>query len=181
MNEIEMKLKVDDLNAIKKVLESKGCVLSETKHQIDTVFLEKNAQDFNIKTGMIVLRIRTIGDKNLITLKQRKENIIESKEIEFFISDSAKCKQLFETLGYKEMVTIDKKRTTTKYKNFNICLDEVLNLGSFVEIEIVTDEENKSDYYESEILKVCSDLGIDVQNRINSHYDTMLYELKNNH
>ena len=156
-------------------------MLSEIEHQIDTVFLENSVQDFNIKTGMIVLRIRTIDDKSLITLKQRKENIIESKEVEFSIGDSIKCKQLIETLGYKEMVTIDKERTTIKYKNFNICLDEVLELGNFVEIEIVTDEENKADYYEDEILKLCGELGIDTQNRVNSHYDTMLYELKNNY
>lgn len=177
MNEIEIKIKLDNKFEVIEKLKQEGCEFSNVKHQIDTVFLENSAKDFDIKPGMIVLRIRTIGDKNLITLKQRKEKVMESKEIEFEVSDRNLCKDLITTLGYKEMVTIDKKRIETKYKGFNICIDDVDKLGSFIEIEVLTDENGKSDYYENQMLELCKELGIDPNNRINSHYDTMLYNL----
>ena len=180
MNEIEIKVKIDDKDHIIRELEKQGCKFSDEKHQIDTIFLDKSAKDFNIKPGMIVLRIRTIGDKHLITLKQRGVQSIESKEIEFGVSDSSLCKELIENLGYKEMVTVDKKRITTKYKGYNICIDEVKDLGCFIEIEILTSEQGKASYYEQEMLNLCSEFGIDSKNQINSHYDTMIYNLNKN-
>lgn len=180
MNEIEIKIKIDDKNHIIKELEKRGCKFSDEKHQIDTVFFDKNAENFNVKPGMIVLRIRTISDKHFITLKQRGVQSIESKEIEFGVSDSSLCKALIETLGYKEMVTVDKKRITTKYKDYNICIDEVKRLGYFIEIEILTPEKGKATYYEQEMLNLCSELGIDSKKQISSHYDTMIYNLDKN-
>ena len=178
MNEIEIKVKVDNENNLMKKLEECKCKLSESKKQVDTIFLENNAKDFNIVTGMIVMRIRQVDDKNIITLKQRKEKVMESKEIEFFVSDYGACKDLIQTLGYKEMVTVEKERITTKYKDFNICIDKVKHLGLFAEIEIVTPDINMANYYEKEMQKVCGELGLNIDNRINSHYDTMVYEQK---
>ena len=134
--------------------------------------------DFDIKPGMIVLRTRTVGDKHLLTLKKRGTKSIESKEIEFAVSDCNLCKELIRTLGYKEMVTVDKKRITTQYKDYNICIDEVKGLGSFIEIEILTDEQDKTSYYEQKMLELCLKLRINVDNKIDSHYDTMVYRLK---
>ena len=177
MNEIEIKVKLDNKDEVVEMFKKEGCTFSDVKHQVDTVFLENSVKDFNIKPGMIVLRIRTIGNKNLITLKQRKEKTMESKEIEFGVDNRELCKDLITTLGYKEMVTIDKKRIETKYDNFNICIDDVDKLGSFIEIEILTSEEGMANYYEEKMIELCRKFGIDPNNRINSHYDTMLYNL----
>ena len=76
------------------------------------------------------------------------------------------------------MVTVDKKRITTQYKDYNICIDEVKGLGNFIEIEILTDEQDKTSYYEQKMLELCLELGINVDNKIDSHYDTMVYRLK---
>ena len=67
--------------------------------------------------------------------------------------------------------------TRIKYKQFNICIDEVKRLGQFIEIEIVTHEQDKTDYYEKEIIKISQELGINTDNRINSFYDNMIHEL----
>jgi predicted adenylyl cyclase CyaB len=40
-------------------------------------------------------------------------------------------------LDFEEAFVITKNRTEFKYKNFEICLDEVESLGNFVEIEYV--------------------------------------------
>lgn len=56
-------------------------------------------------------------------------------------------------------------------------MDEVERLGFFVELELVIEEENDYDY-EKQLLDLAKELGIDIDNRINSHYDTMISELK---
>ena len=64
------------------------------------------------------------------------------------------------------MVTIDKKRIETKYNDFNICIDDVEKLGSFIEIEIVTSEEGMANYYEEKMIDLCRKFGIDSNNRL---------------
>lgn len=56
-------------------------------------------------------------------------------------------------------------------------MDEVKRLGSFIEIEIITNEIDNTEYYEQEIIKAASELGIDPNNRINNFYDVMINEL----
>ena len=178
MNEIEIKVKIDDKDHIIRELEKQGCKFSDEKHQIDTIFLDKSAKDFNIKPGMIVLRIRTIGDKHLITLKQRGVQSIESKEIEFGVSDSSLCKELIENLGYKEMVTVDKKRITTKYKGYNICIDEVKDLGCFIEIEIY-DKNIPINEANQLLLNLVKELNLDITRRNLKGYSYLMYDKLN--
>lgn len=176
MQEIEMKFKVDNITKLKEKLKELNCNFSKVLNQKDTIFV----QDINNTTvgeGSIFIRIRSVNDKVELCLKKRTKKIMESKEIEFEVSDFDKAYDFVKTLGLTKWVTVEKKRIATKYKEFNICIDEVTRLGKFVEIEIVTAEENKTDYYENEIVKVCKELNINTDNRINSHYDTMIDEL----
>ena len=106
--------------------------------------------------------------------------MLDNKEIEFEGSDFEGAKDLLEVLGFSVWVTVEKERIETKYQDFNICLDRVKYLGDFIEIEIITKEENKSEFYEKKILEVAEKLGIKPEQRINKLYDIMMSELKNN-
>ncbi len=99
---------------------------------------------------------------------------MQSKEIEFGISDIDKAYDFLETIGFKEWVTVEKKRIETAYKEFNICIDHVKRLGDFIEIEILSEEENQTEFYEKKILSIAKELGIPIENRINNYYDSMI-------
>jgi hypothetical protein len=43
-------------------------------------------------------------------------------------------------LNFKEVVRVVKKRKKTHYKDYEICLDEIENLGTFIEIEKIGNE-----------------------------------------
>lgn len=79
-------------------------------------------------------------------------------------------------LGFKEWVQVNKKRQYSKYQDYNICIDEVEKLGTFIEIELLVNEQNDINY-EEQLLSVAKEIGLDINNRINSHYDTMVSEL----
>ena len=179
MQEMEIKFKVDNLDLIKEKLEAFGCDFSELLDQKDTIFAV-DVNDTAWDGKKVFTRIRVKNGKNILTLKKQTSNRFDNKEIEFEVSDFEGAKDLLEVLGFSVWVTVEKERIETKYQDFNICLDRVKYLGDFIEIEIITKEENKSEFYEKKILEVAEKLGIKPEQRINKLYDIMMSELKNN-
>lgn len=101
---------------------------------------------------------------------------MESEEIEFEVSSYEKANAFLLALGYKPWVEVNKKRRYSKYQDCNICIDEVERLGSFIELEFLVEDSNIENY-EEKLLEIDKILNIDTNNRINSHYDTMISEL----
>lgn len=177
MQEIEIKFRVDNLDIIKDKLKQEGCILSEELYQKDTVFVP-TLSDTSNGEGKMFVRVRNVNGKSELNLKKQSSSIIQSKEIEFEVSNYDSAYDFLETIGLHKWVTVEKKRITTKYKDFNICIDEVKRLGNFIEIEILTNEEDRTEYYEKIILECAECLGIDINNRINSFYDAMMRALE---
>ncbi|MDO4283567.1 MAG: class IV adenylate cyclase [Clostridia bacterium] len=175
MQEIEIKFKIENVEHVKEKLRSAGCQLSEELHQKDTVFVS-DLSDTKSDEGKIFTRIRSVNGVNELNLKKQSKDLINSKEIEFEVSDYDKVYDFLNTLGLKKWVTVEKIRVTGVYQGFNICIDNVKYLGNFIEIEMVTEDENIK-LYEEKILEIALELGIDINHRVNSHYDTMLNEL----
>ena len=176
MQEIEIKFRVEDVEKVKNILLSEGCHFSEELNQKDTIFVPDLNHTENGE-GKVFVRIRKVNNKTILTLKEQTARIMESKEIEFEVGSFEKAYDFLELLGLAKWVTVEKKRVETTYKNYNICIDSVNRLGDFVEIEIVTEDTEHTDFYEQEILGLASMLSIDVNNRINNFYDTMIHEL----
>ena len=178
MKEIELKFQVKSLRPIVTSLKKEGCVLSKILDQKDTVFVpDKNNTDSC--EGSVWLRVREENKKVELNYKKQGNKKMSSKEIEFKVDSSDKAKEFLDELGFEKWVVVHKKRRTTKYKKYNICLDEVVGLGFFVEIELLVPEDDNNDY-EEELHSIAYSLNISRGNRINSHYDTMIKELEDN-
>jgi predicted adenylyl cyclase CyaB len=181
MNEIELKFKVDNKDKIIEYLIKNGCIMTSPVIQDDTIFLPHDENTFPVIPGTSVIRIRNTNNKKYeIALKRKKVKRIEALEIEFEVSNPNEVHKFIECLNFDEVVNVHKTRIETDYKDFHICFDEVKKLGSFIEIEIITDEEDKTDYYESKILAIAKELNINVDDRVNSRYDTLMYNLEHN-
>lgn len=176
MREIELKFKVEDLDKFIKKIEELGCLVGNTIIQNDTIYVA-NLNNVESTEGSIWLRVRELNDKIELNYKKQSKKKSESQEIEFEVSDYEKANEFLKALGYKEWVRVNKKRRYAKYQDINICIDEVERLGSFVELEYLIAEENNHDY-EAELLNIAKELGINPNNIINSHYDTMISELE---
>jgi len=176
MREIELKFKVDDMNDLLAKLRDMDCEVSEILSQNDTIYVSDLAHVESVE-GSIWLRVRKENEKVELNLKKQSARIQESKEIEFEVSSYEKANQLLETLGYQKWVVVNKKRRYSKYLNYNLCIDEVERLGSFLEIELLVDEEDKKDYI-SDLLEIAKTFELTEDNIVNSHYDTMISQLE---
>lgn len=176
MREIELKFKVKNLNEIIKFLEDRNCQISSINYQCDTIYVS-DLDNTESKEGSVWLRVRKTNDKIELNYKKQSAKKMESEEIEFEVDSYEKANSFLKALGFKEWVQVNKKRRYSKYKDCNICIDEVEKLGFFVELELLIEEENDCDY-EKQLLDLARELRLDISNRINIHYDTMISKLK---
>lgn len=175
MREIELKFKIENIERILTFLEKQGCEISPMNYQYDTIYV-KDLNHVESTEGSIWLRVRKTNDKIELNYKKQSAKKMESEEIEFEVSSYEKANSFLKALGFQEWVQVNKKRRYTKYQDYNICIDEVERLGTFMEIELLIEDQTNEDY-EEKILNVAKEMGIDILNRINSHYDTMISEL----
>ena len=87
--------------------------------------------------------------------------------------------EILKLLKWKETVLVDKKRIKASFKDMEIVLDNVKNLGEFIEVEkIVTHED--VEYRKSiqiELFAFLNTLGVsETDHIVNGKYDIMLYE-----
>lgn len=84
-----------------------------------------------------VLRLRKIGDKTLLTYKERLHNDSDIKhriEHETTVSDVDEMENIIGRLGYKLSVVYEKHRKTWHFRDVEVVLDE-LPFGLYMEIE----------------------------------------------
>jgi len=179
MFEVEVKVKVDDIEAFKAKINDLKCNFDEPLVQTDRIFVENGVKGFNIPFGSPVLRIRTENNKSIFTYKQKTNDIRGTIEHETVIDNFEEMISILTLLGFKEHVTVNKKRVYAKYDNFNICIDDVELLGSFVEIEIMANEDEKEEKYNN-ILAFIKTLGLNEENIVKYKYDEMVYNIVNN-
>lgn len=60
---------------------------------------------------------------------------VSCDEFETKIGNIEALRKLFESLNFKELVTVEKNRSIWNYKDTEIAIDEVKELGNFIEIE----------------------------------------------
>lgn len=174
--EIEVKAKAGNLKEIKTKLEALGCTFTEPIVQEDVIFVNYSGDFSDFKPGQNFLRIRKAKGKILFTLKQSVKNELDSIEKETEIADAEEMRGAIELMGYHEAVQVHKTRTKTKHNGWEICLDEVKGLGSFIEVESITDED--ADKVQEELFAFLQTLGVSRDDRVLNGYDTLVY-LKN--
>lgn len=173
--EIEVKARVLDLTELTKKLEGLRVSLSEPIIQNDETFVDQNYGDYaKFQPGKNVLRIRENNGKFIFTLKQPQSNELDCFERETEINDPKEFKEALLLMRYKPVVEIHKVRRKAKYKDYEICLDDVKELGAFVEVEKITDDEN-ADKVQDELFSFLESLGVTKDNREMRGYDTLVY------
>lgn len=143
--EIELKIKLQQPKLLTAWLR-KNAKLVKASHQIDYyfnpphkdfVFRDKNGK----KRADDYLRVRVDGKCGGITFKHWHRELEKSgrgylDEFETGLNDPDKLLKIFELLGFKISATIDKNRVSYHYGEFQFDCDEVVDLGTFVEIEL---------------------------------------------
>lgn len=171
--EIEVKVKIEDIEEVKKKLMEMGVVFSEPKQQIDDYYKQKGKETETQRQGSYIIRIRSENGKFFLTMKilTGKQGVWE--EFETKISDKEQMEKMLDKMGYVVVISKVKERTQGKFNDFEINLDKIEGLGNFVEFELITDDSKKA---KERILSLIEKLGLPKENIIHKGYVRLLFE-----
>ena len=173
MAEIEVKAKVADFTQIIKKIQQLGCTLSDPIQQIDKNYLRNGDKYEDVdKHNTPVLRIRWEKNQTFFTIKYKRTTELDNIEKEVIVSDGNELESMLQIMDYYAAMQINKVRRKTRYGEYEICLDQVEGLGSFIEVEKITEEDAKK--VQKELMEFLISLGIDKKSRIKHGYDMLL-------
>lgn len=171
MLEVEVKYPVADFVALERRLAEEGARCDGVRSEADHYF---NAPDRDYARTDEALRVRRIGEANFVTYKGPKRDARTKTRTEIEIGLAAGDKpaadfmRLLEHLGYRAVAVVRKQRRiySTRRAGFDleICLDDVENVGRFVELEIQAPEE-RLDAARDVLLKLAADWGFQESER----------------
>ena len=164
--EVEQKFPAVDLAAIRGKLLGLGASFQSELNQADSYFAHP-ARDFGQTDE--ALRLRQIGDENLITYKGPKLDAQTKTrhEIELTLAPGGTAfdqfAELLFCLGFRRVLTVCKQREpgllAWEGQTVHLALDQVSGLGSFVELEIAADDSTLQQA-KAAVLSLAAELGL---------------------
>jgi adenylate cyclase, class 2 len=164
--EIEMKFPAADFAPIEAKLAQWGARPEPVLHEADHYY---NAPDRDFAKTDEALRLRRIGEANRVTYKGPKQEGPAKTRTEIEIGLEAgneaadKFCTLLTKLGYRAVAVVRKLRRPYRFERdgfaLEACLDEVGQVGRYVEVEIVAPAEQKAQA-EKVLAAVTAELGL---------------------
>lgn len=177
MIEIERKFRISPKQKtnIENYFKNNGSDLTAIR-QIDQVFLLGIGSFDEFKSGMPVMRLRTVNDKTQLTHKRVVNDAGDTLEHELGVESAKIMQEILEEMGYNQVILVDKNRIELKRGELTLVLDKVSRLGDFLEIEILSDEVDPSGA-EDEILRAAGEFGLTSADVELKKYDQLLSAL----
>lgn len=174
MLEIEVKVRADH-QQVKKLLADMGADPIGVQHHRDTYF---NAPHRDFANTDEALRIRWVNGRSVMTYKGKKLDTV-SKTREEFETEVAggNARSILLALGFYESGFVKKTREVFKYENMTICLDNVGDLGEFIEVEIIAESDIET--HKKQIFSFLKKFGIGEEDSIRTSYLEMVLEQGN--
>lgn len=179
--EVEMKFPLAPGQELEPLLAELGAKPGAPIEQADRYF-QHPSRDFG--TSDEALRLRSVGDHNVITYKGPKLDPVAKtrKEIEIPYATGVEAQgqfaELLTRLGFQESLTVRKTRRpfhlTWEERDVEVVIDDVAGLGRFAEIETIADESGR-DAAKACVLSLAAKLGLESPER--RSYLRMLLEL----
>jgi predicted adenylyl cyclase CyaB len=136
--EVEIQVEIENVKPLVDLMENKAKFLYED-HQIDQYYMPAHRDFTKLDPMNEWLRLRDSNGKYSITYKNWQRNKDKKShhcdEYETTIGDIDQLKKILEVLNFSTVVIVDKQRKAYLYKDWEIALDKVKDLGDFIEIE----------------------------------------------
>jgi adenylate cyclase class 2 len=181
MLEIEMKFPVADFADLERRLVEWGASAAATRADADEYF---NAPDRDFARTDEALRLRRIGPANYVTYKGPKRDAQTKTRTEVEVAlaagdhPAADFAALLKHLGYRPTAIVRKRRTIYHLArqgfDMEVCLDDVEQVGRFVELEILAPEE-MLDQAKGVLLQTAAELGLSTSER-RSYLELLLHK-----
>ena len=163
--EVEQKYPVADRSALLQRINALAVIAEPAVTQVDAYYAHP-ARDF--ATTDEALRIRRVGEQNVITYKGPKFNTSSKtrREIELPLAagelSMAEWDELLTALSFRSVAVVTKVRQIFRLlrdgRDMELALDQVLGVGDYAEIEIVVHDESEIKPAEQLIQALASEL-----------------------
>lgn len=161
--EVEIQVNVENIVPLEDFLSKEAKLISE-KREIDQYYspLHRNFAESNVIDEW--LRLRNAEGKQSINYKHwhrdKDGKTNHCTEYETKIEDCEQMRKIFETLDFKEVVKVEKKRKKYHYNNYEITIDNVKGLDESVEVEFKGESGKTPKEITKEMIKFLKDLGV---------------------
>jgi len=174
VREIEVKYRVEDLEALLIALKTRGIELSEPVYQDDQAYAPASWQFGDNKLGVSFLRLRTIGGRHYFALKQPAENAQACLEYETEVADREAMHGGIVLMGYRPTVRVAKTRRMATLENCSLCVDDLEGVGGFLELERLVPDDVAAGAVQAELAAFVASLGITAA-RTDATYDSLVH------
>ena len=146
--EVEIKLKVHNKEQLEHSLKQQGFTAVRLVVETDTYYTAVHHDFAKLDEA---LRIRTVKDQisgketAVITFKGAKLDQVSMtrQELETEVGDAKTARKILESIGFQPVIPVEKQRQYFHRGNMTACSDSVKGLGDYLELEILTDSEEK--------------------------------------
>lgn len=187
MIEVEIKAHITkaEYNEMSSKLSKLEFIFSTKMRELDVYY---NGPDKNYFESGEALRIRTseslINNETLsyLTYKGKKLDSISNTRLEHevMIDNMDTMGLIFNCLGFTKLFTVEKQRDYYIQNNVHVCVDYVKDLGYFMEIEKIIDNDSEKNSTLVELFLLLNKLGLNNDRLEEKSYAHLLFETLNN-
>lgn len=176
MREIEVKAKLRDVNGFLEASKKLGIQFGDVFTQEDKTYETKLLYD---NPNWNIFRLRKQANKIILTMKHKASTRSrDNYEYVTVIGNEDEVIKILERLGYTFGIGINKRRRIAKHNGLELCIDDIDQLGIFVEAEKLAHDETDVDAIRSELWNLLKNLGVEDADRVHKGYDILMHELK---
>ena len=183
MIEVELKMKIENTDQVEDTLKSLGFVKENLLIEKDIYF---DNTSHKIKEADEALRIRCCENPSqqdastYLTYKGPKLDAISKtrKELQMEIESAEVGQEILNALGYTLMFLVEKKRQYFTSGTATACMDHVVGLGDFLELECVVADESQKESALEELFSLVEKLGYKKEDLIRTSYLAMVLAKK---
>ena len=176
--EIEIQVQVDSIEPLLDFLKA-NAKFQEKRFQIDEYFTPVHRNFLGVRPAVEWLRLRDSNGVFSITYKNwhvdEEGKTQYADEYETKVDNLGQLRKIFTVINIKPLITVNKERDIWIYKDYEVAIDKIKDLGDFVEIEYKGDNHGADPkIITTEMVKFLKDVGCGTIKRNYVGYPFML-------
>ncbi len=173
--ELEIRAKIQDLDTFYNSVEALEGIEVKLKgvRQVDTYMKHKADED-----RILVIRIRRKDDKAILTFKTKSIGQTDTlwQDIDIPFDEPDRLEDILMNSGYVYVALVDKVRDSFQYGEIEINIDNVRELGPYVEVEAIVEDEKQSESKKKELFALLKKLGVPKKDVVEKGYVPLMIE-----
>lgn len=163
----------DDVEELLVALKAHGVELGPAFVQDDQAYAPAGWRYGDSKIAVPFARLRTEAGRLVFTVKVPGDNELSCEEHETEVADRGQMHAAVVAMGFAPTVRIVKSRRCGRWGDVSLCLDDVVGLGLFLELERLVPPETAGLAAQAELAGMVSALGVNGE-RVEETYDSLL-------